>query len=567
MTTTKRSKRKRNLTDAERLDVYTTLLRFAGNGSLPWGIFKGMADDYGCARTTISRIWYRGQRDEIKKNEFIDREDMFLEYENVVIKLGDVLSRRKGRCGRKQTDRELVFEAVEKLPYQQRGCLRQIEEATGINKNVLNRVLKHATIKVKPLLTSEHKKKRKEWAMKFVDMESQQFEGMYDYVHIDEKWFYMMREKTSVWLYDGEAMPNIACQSKRFIGKVMFICAVARPRKYPGTDVWWDGKIGMWPFTEEVPAQRGSKNRVKGTIETKSINVTKPVFLEYLTELIIPAIKEKWIEPKEHVIFIQQDNATPHVKGDNQAVVEAGTSDGWNIKLVNQPAQSPDVNVCDLGVFNSIQAAKYRSPTPNISSLVTVVLEAFQQIKVETLDNIFHTLFHVFECIIANDGHNHFRIPHQGKAKKRRAGTLSKLRTIDPLVFEKLLFDIDEAYLHECMEEFATGTPDEQDLEITINNPFQLEQLPYTHTFPPDDFLESLTPAWFHPNVSPSSPSDASSLSQDCYDSNDYLPSSPSVSSSLQSETSFEEEYQEAVSELSLNQVFKKFLFFFSKQR
>ncbi|KAE9221942.1 hypothetical protein PF002_g15424 [Phytophthora fragariae] len=46
------------------------------------------------------------------------------------------------------------------------------------------------------------------------------FDPMYDVVHLDEKWFYKKK----------------FVQSKRHIKKVMFLCAVARPRGD------WDGK-------------------------------------------------------------------------------------------------------------------------------------------------------------------------------------------------------------------------------------------------------------------------------------------------------------------------------------
>ena len=40
---------------------------------------------------------------------------------------------------------------------------------------------------------------------------------------------------------------------EQYIGKIIFLCAVARPRLLPdGT--WWDGKIGTWPFTEQIAA-------------------------------------------------------------------------------------------------------------------------------------------------------------------------------------------------------------------------------------------------------------------------------------------------------------------------
>ena len=34
--------------------------------------------------------------------------------------------------------------------------------------------------------------------------------------------------------------------------------------------MWFDGKIGIWPFIEKVAAKKNSRNRHKGTLETKN---------------------------------------------------------------------------------------------------------------------------------------------------------------------------------------------------------------------------------------------------------------------------------------------------------
>ena len=52
---------------------------------------------------------------------------------------------------------------------------------------------------------------------------------MFDYVHIDEKWFYMTKVKKTYYLVVDEEPPERAVKSKNFIQKVMFMTAVARP--------------------------------------------------------------------------------------------------------------------------------------------------------------------------------------------------------------------------------------------------------------------------------------------------------------------------------------------------
>jgi len=54
---------------------------------------------------------------------------------------------------------------------------------------------------------------------------------MYDYVHIDKKCFYLTKKSRRFYLGKDE-LPVRKTKGKRFVTKVMFLAAVARP--------WWD---------------------------------------------------------------------------------------------------------------------------------------------------------------------------------------------------------------------------------------------------------------------------------------------------------------------------------------
>uniref|UniRef100_H3G690 Transposase n=1 Tax=Phytophthora ramorum TaxID=164328 RepID=H3G690_PHYRM len=128
---------------------------------------------------------------------------------------------------------------------------------------------------------------------------------------IDEKWFYEDHDKRSYLLFPGEEPPHRTRKSKRFIPKTMLLAAVARPRYNHHRKCRWDGKIGMWPLTEEYVAQRGSRNRPKGTVCARNIEVVdRVVYRDYLVRLVILAIKKKWPRgDRRRPILIQQDNA------------------------------------------------------------------------------------------------------------------------------------------------------------------------------------------------------------------------------------------------------------------
>lgn len=174
----------------------------------------------------------------------------------------------------------------------------------------------------------------------------------------------------------------------------MFLTAVARPRFNADGQCIFDGKIGIWPFTEQVAAKRGSKNRPKGTIETKCIeSVTQVEVRKMLCEKLFPAIRKKWPkESKNQKIFIQQDNAKPHLSVSDGGLTAEAHKYGWNMEMKAQPPNSPDLNVLDLGFFHSIQSIQHRTSQNNIDELINVVINAFNDENPNTLDNVFLSL-------------------------------------------------------------------------------------------------------------------------------------------------------------------------------
>ena len=53
---------------------------------------------------------------------------------------------------------------------------------------------------------------------------------MYDFIHIDEKCFYLTNKTQRAYLAHKEKIPYRASKSSKFIPKAMFLGAVARPR-------------------------------------------------------------------------------------------------------------------------------------------------------------------------------------------------------------------------------------------------------------------------------------------------------------------------------------------------
>ena len=212
-------------------------------------------------------------------------------------------------------------------------------------------------------------------------------------------------------------------QNTNNIGKVMFLTVVAKPRYNEDGEVTFDGKIGTWAFVEETEALRRSHNRERGTIELKSVKVTRNVCRDYLINKVIPAIQDKWPDEDEGTtIFIQQDNAKPHVLPDDSIFREAVEQTNLDIRLLQQPPNSPEFNVLDLCFHCSLQSyTDCRSPT-NIQELVQGVEEEFENYEVRKLSKSFLTLESVMIEVMKDKGGNKYKIPHLHKDRRRNEG-------------------------------------------------------------------------------------------------------------------------------------------------
>ena len=78
-------------------------------------------------------------------------------------------------------------------------------------------------------------------------------------------------------------------------------------------------------------------------------------------------------------IIIQEDNERPYSKGARKAIGEATKAEGWNM-IVLQPhhPNSHDLNVLDLGFFNSIPNLQHQKLARTADELVPAVEAAFR---------------------------------------------------------------------------------------------------------------------------------------------------------------------------------------------
>lgn len=173
-------------------------------------------------------------------------------------------------------------------------------------------------------------------------------------------------------------------------------------------------------------AKRKSKNRETGTLELKaSTSVKREDIKACLIDKVIPTIHEKWpMEDRKKTIFIQQDNARTHVECENKDFQEAASEDGFDIQLMCQPPNSPDLNILDLGFFNAIQSLQHKECPRPIEDLVVAVEKAFDQYRTEKVNHIFLTLQSCMIEIMKVGGMNKYKIPHMRKAVLERNNLL-----------------------------------------------------------------------------------------------------------------------------------------------
>ena len=316
------------------------------------------------------------------------------------------------------------------MPLKNRTTQRALANEVGLTQQGLQQNLKKLGLRaasrfLKPLLTEAGKQRRLSWALSFVRTGhggTRKFDPMDNIVMVDEKWFFIKKNGQRYYLRDGEEAPVSKVQHKSHIKKVMFLAAVGRPRRDTVNNRNFDGKIGIFPFTRRVAAQRNSRHRAAGTMETRMVEVTKAVYKEKMLNDVFPAIKRLW-PGGDRDVWVQQDNAPAHNIADDPDIVAAGTADGWNIRLLNQPPNSPDTNILDLGFFNSIQSLQDRTTLNTVDELIEEVKRVFDAQEPATLAKVWTTYQAVLEQIMLAKGDKTFKLPHLCKATNSHRGS------------------------------------------------------------------------------------------------------------------------------------------------
>lgn len=421
---------------------------------LKWGILAKCAKNFNVDRTAMSKFWRERCRKMTEDGKTVNEAGRDFNW---------FQTRQKERGRKPKFDRGELRKKVRLLTFKERKNFRSMAVATGVPPATLHRMLKKEKVfrrhssALKPILTEENKVSRVmfclEEAMPVVgDDGSVYYKNLCDRVDVDEKWFYLTQDNENYIICDSdydseteseeedgdeereeqtkESKPVRRIRHKKYITKVQFLCAQARPRWDPHRNAYWDGKIGIWPIGDFKPAPRRSVNREAGTLVWKDEVVTRDVYRKLLLEKVVPAIRDKWPRGEWNnagvVIRIQQDGPQSHIKENDEQFLEGLRENGLENKILiyTQPSNSPDLNINDLGFFRALQSMYATFSPKTASDIIQYVKQSHQDYPSNKINRIWLTLMSCMNKIIDCGGDDDYEIPQMGKERMERMGQL-----------------------------------------------------------------------------------------------------------------------------------------------
>lgn len=222
---------KTTLTYHQRSAVLAALVCEMRDGELPKGSQARVAQELHVHPSAVPRVWLRAQETYASTGVLESRS-------------------RKKLTGRKRRDTSEQLEHLREMAPESRATIRAAAAAIDMPATTLFRRLREGELTVstnvaRPLLTQQHKDARFTFCRAHVDPATLQFVGMYDTVHVDEKLFCMTEVRTRCITLPGEQLLTRRFKSRCYIGTVMVLAAVERPRWSHASSSMFDGKLGI----------------------------------------------------------------------------------------------------------------------------------------------------------------------------------------------------------------------------------------------------------------------------------------------------------------------------------
>ncbi|XP_057775137.1 uncharacterized protein LOC130994118 [Salvia miltiorrhiza] len=333
--------RRKYLSSFERAAIIQFLLQGSKDGKPGRGKMSAAVQKWSSSCRTISRLWAAAKK-QSESGEVISS-----------------LSKKILRPRRKLV--ELDLHLIASLDLSKRSTIRRLACGIKCSKSTVGRWIKSGLIRahsnaIKPDLTAPNKLFRLRFSLEALEydriLRSLTFKSMHNTVHIDEKWFYITKTAQRFYLTPEEIEPHRTCKSKKFITKVMFIQKEEQEQgsRYNGMET-------------NTKHHQTSSERLPNQSDCSAECIAN----------IVPAIKAKWPANASKTIYIQQDNARPHIQDSDPDFRAVASADGFDIHLVHQPPNSPDTNINDLGWFRAIQSLQTESVCTSVGDLVNAL--------------------------------------------------------------------------------------------------------------------------------------------------------------------------------------------------
>ena len=104
----------------------------------------------------------------------------------------------EGHKKRKHITKDIIRNKLTTISLLKRGTIRSLSKQINIGVGSVHRAVKQGSIRrvinhVKPSLTKQQKDSRIKFIIDVINLPSSQFSSFDNYIHLDEKWFYVKK--------------------------------------------------------------------------------------------------------------------------------------------------------------------------------------------------------------------------------------------------------------------------------------------------------------------------------------------------------------------------------------
>ena len=191
-------------------------------------------------------------------------------------------------------------------------------------------------------------------------------------------------------------------------------------------------------------AARSSRNRPAGFLEWHNESVTRDVYRRLLLEKVVPGIRNSWPRGEWNdpavVIRIQQDGPHSHISADDDGWLHGLQNQGVENKILlfKQPANSPDLNINDLGFFRALQSNYMEYAPTNAADIIANAQEVHRNYPATKINRIYLSLMGVMNEFNDSNVDNDFDPPQMKKDQKERMGDLPIVLPVTNTVLQHL---------------------------------------------------------------------------------------------------------------------------------